>query len=109
MFFSQFEFFPETSQPKLTSFPIPDVPRCPRFGSDQDSYDATDELGQLRSWLFHDRRLLSEALELSEELREDGTMPPWLEGSMGKRFVVPGRSLHWSYGILGAGHDVMFG
>jgi hypothetical protein len=75
--------------------------KFPRFGSDHDSYDATDELGQLRSWLFHDRRLLSEALELSEELREDGTIPPWLEGSMGKRFVVPGRSLHWSYGRLG--------
>eukprot|EP00435_Cladocopium_sp_Y103_P049556 s163_g15.t1 len=80
------------------------------FGSDQDSYDATDESGQVRSWLFHDRRLLTEALGFAKELREDGTKPAWLAGAVGKRFVLPGRSLHWSYGIeiSSDGHMQMF-
>lgn len=80
------------------------------FGSDQDSYVAPDEFGLLRSWLFQDRRLLSEALELAQELREDGTQPAWLQRRGGRHFVVPGRSLHWSYGIdiSSDGHMQMF-
>eukprot|EP00438_Fugacium_kawagutii_P027111 Skav203931 [mRNA] locus=scaffold228:541336:543893:- [translate_table: standard] len=70
------------------------------FGSCyQDSYEATDEYGQVRSWLFHDRRVLSEALRLAEDVRKDGTTLPWLQDKPRRRFLLPGRSLHWSYNI----------
>ena len=70
------------------------------FGSGyRDSYEATDHLGQVSSWLFHDRRILTEALQLAEDIRMEGTVPPWQQSTGGRKFVLPGRSLHWSYGI----------
>jgi len=79
------------------------------FGSSMhDSYEATDESGEVKSWLFSDGRLLTEALRLPEEFGEDGkdgkdggraTNPPWLQSKGGKKFLLPGQSLHWSYGI----------
>ena len=73
------------------------------FGSSMgDSYQATDEFGKVKSWLFSDGRLLTEALHLQEELEgKDGraTNPPWMQSKGGKKFLLPGQSLHWSYGI----------
>ena len=71
------------------------------FGSGhKDFYEAPDVDGEVRSWLCNDRRLLTEAVNIAEEMRDEETKPPWTEKlNLKKSALLPGRSLHWSYGL----------
>ncbi|CAJ1389837.1 unnamed protein product [Effrenium voratum] len=66
----------------------------------RDVQEATDEHGLLRAWLCNDRSLVCDALQLAGEVNsENASWVKWENSLRGKRFSLPGRSLHWSYAI----------
>jgi hypothetical protein len=102
------------ARPEATGKP-PGVPNVAVvFGNSfRDVQEAPDASGEVRQWLFNDRRILVEALEFADKLADsegvfDVSAVPWLpKDKLQKRHYsrnkpkislsLPGQSLHWTY------------